>query len=313
MTQTTETTIYSRPVQRADYERIAAFLRQTQAIAPPCFNWDIRRWEGKCWYDVEETGNPHWHEQSQLWQTADHQLVALVHTEGAGFPHMQIHPDYRHLEAEMIDWAEAHLAAPQADSPHHQLQFFVYDYDAQRQQLLGERGYQKMAYGGVVRLMRLGQRPLPAPELPPGYSLRHTDPENGRDAQQIADLLNAAFNRDFHTALEYQQFTRHAPSFRAELDLVAVAADGRFAAYVGIPYDDTNQRGIFEPVCTHPHHQQRGLAKALMHEGLHRLKAYGAIDVEVGTGDMIPANRLYTSMGFTEAYKGYYWRREINK
>jgi mycothiol synthase len=311
MNDTAQETINTRPVGREDYERICNLLLKTVAIAPPGFNWDIRRWQGKCWHHENETGNPDWHKNSQLWQTADHHLIGLAHPDGLGFPYLEIHPDYRHLEGEMIAWAESHLTEQKADNNGRQLQFFVYEYDVHRQQLLAERGYQKMSYGGVMRHMRLGQRPLPSPQLAPGYTLRTTDPENGRDAQQIADLLNAAFRRTFHNALEYQQFTRRATCFHRELDLVAVAADGRFAAYVGIPYDEFNQRGIFEPVCTHPDHQQKGLAKALMQEGLHRLKAQGAIDVTVETGDMIPANRLYTSMGFTEMYKGYYWLREI--
>lgn len=302
--------IISRPVVREDYEQIRALLLQTQAIAPMGLNWNIRRWEGKCWYDENETGNPDWHKNSQLWQTADHHLIGLVHPDGPGFPTIQIHPDYRHLEAEMIDWAESYLSAPQADGPGRQIRFFVYEYDAHRQQLLAERGYQKMPYSGVTRHMRLRQRPLPAPQLAPGYTLRPTDPENGRDAQQIADLLNAAFQRTFHNAQEYQQFTRRATCFHRELDLVAVAEDGRFAAYVGVPYDEFNQQAIFEPVCTHPSHQQRGIAKALMLEGLRRLKAWGAVSVIVDTGDMVPANRLYTSIGFTEMYIGYEWLRE---
>ncbi|MFZ0546808.1 MAG: GNAT family N-acetyltransferase [Candidatus Promineifilaceae bacterium] len=96
-----------------------------------------------------------------------------------------------------------------------------------------------------------------------------------------------------------------------ELDLVAVARDGRFAAYVGVPYDAYNRRGIFEPVCTHPDHRQKGLARALMQEGLRRLKALGAVDVVVETGDMIPANRLYASLGFTEMYNGCYWTKWV--
>ena len=304
-------TIHSRAVQRGDYERIRDLLVQTQAITPPGFNWDIRRWEGKCWYNPQVDGNPDWHKNSQLWETDAGQLVGLVHPDGIGFPYIEIHPDYRHLEAEMIAWAESHLTEPKADDTGRQLQFFVFEYDVHRQRILEERGYQKMTYGGVIRHLRLGQQPLAKPNLAEGYTLRSTDPENGRDAQQIADLLNASFNRTFHNALEYQQFTRRATCFHSELDLVAVAPDGRFAAYVGIPYDDYNKRGIFEPVCTHPDHRQKGLAKALMQEGLHRLKAWGAIDVVVETGDMIPANLLYNSLGFTEMYKGNYWLREI--
>ena len=42
-----------------------------------------------------------------------------------------------------------------------------------------------------------------------------------------------------------------------------------------------------------------------MQEGLLRLRGLGAVDVTVDTGDMMAANKLYYSLGFTEAYKGY--------
>jgi ribosomal protein S18 acetylase RimI-like enzyme len=144
-----------------------------------------------------------------------------------------------------------------------------------------------------------------------GYTLRTTRPEELVDCQQIADLLNAAFNRTFHNPWEYHNFARHAPSFRQELDLVAVAPDGTFAAYVGIPYDEANRMGIFEPVCTHPDHLRLGLARALMTEGLLRLWQIGATEAIVATGDMVAANGLYTAMGFTEAYRNYIWRKEL--
>lgn len=311
MNEQPDVTIVMRPLQRTDYDQVRQLLLDNLAITPVGFNWDIRRWEGKCWYDPDENGNPDWHKNSLIWETDAGQLVGLAHPDGLGYPYLEVHPDYRYLEAEMIAWAESHLAEPKSEGTGQQIQFFVFEYDAHRQRLLEERGYQKMSYGGVIRSMRLGQQPLVRPQLAPGYTLRNTDPENPQDAQQIADLLNAAFKRDFHNGLEYQQFTRRASCFNQELDLVAVAPDGQFAAYVGIPYDAFNRRGMFEPVCTHPDHQQKGLGKALMQEGLLRLKAWGATSVVVETGDMIPANRLYTSMGFSEVYKGYYWLKEL--
>ena len=302
---TTDEAVQSRAVQPQDFERIRDLLVKTLAIAPLGFNWDIRRWEGMRWYDWRAAGNPDWHKDSQLWETGAGEPVGLVHPDGIGFPYLEIHPDYRYLEADMITWAEAHLTGPAPDNAGRELQFLVYDYDVHRQRILAERGYQEMPYGGVIRHLRLGQQPLAEPDLAEGYTMRTPQPEDDQDAQQIADLLNAAFNRTFHTALEYQRFTRRATCFRAELDLVAVAPDGRFAAYVGIPYDEFNKHGIFEPVCTHPDHRQKGLAKAVMQEGLRRLRAWGAVDVVVETGDMIPANRLYDSLGFTEMYKGH--------
>jgi mycothiol synthase len=293
--------ISSRQVRDTDYEGIRRLLIKTQNACPVGLNWGIRRLEGKRWYDPSPTGDPDWYKNSRLWETAGGELVGWVHQDGMSYPYIEIQPDYRFLEGEMIVWAEEHLAVDG------RIHFFVYDYDIHRQRILTERGYQETADGGVIYHLRFGKQPLVEPRLADGYTLRTTNSEDGRDAQQIADILNAAFNRDFHNALEYQQFTRNATCFVQDLDLVAVAEDGRFAAYVGVPYDAYNQQGIFEPVCTHPDHQQKGLAKALMQEGLRRLRARGAINVVVETGDMIPANRLYSGLGFTEMYQGRYW------
>ncbi len=183
----------------------------------------------------------------------------------------------------------------------------------------------------MIRHLRLGRQPLPAPQMAAGYTPRTTRPadpmprqvedsglpnlfggfsgRNRDDCQRIADLLNAAFGRTFHNAAEYRNFTQHAPCFRRDLDLVAEAPDGTLAAYVGIPYDPVHRCGIFEPVCTHPDHRHLGLAQALMQEGLLRLRAIGAVAATVDTGNMTPANRLYDSLGFTEAYRGFAWRK----
>ena len=154
-------------------------------------------------------------------------------------------------------------------------------------------------------------KPLPQAQIADGYRLRTTRPDDYDDCQRIADLLNAAFQRTLHSAPEYRNFCTLSPSFRHDLNLVAEAPDGSFAAHVGVNYEVKNRYGIFEPVCTHPDHQRKGLARALMFEGLQRLKVLGASDVYVDTGDMIPANALYESIGFTEAYKGYIWRKVL--
>jgi hypothetical protein len=47
----------------------------------------------------------------------------------------------------------------------------------------------------------------------------------------------------------------------------------------------------------------------LIREGLRRLQRLGVTDVYVDTGDMVPANRLYEGVGFTEAYTSCAWRK----
>lgn len=304
----------ARPVGPEDYWPIHRLIDETFSITPVGFNGDIRRWEGKRFYDKNRGGNPDWHKNSQLWQQPSGQPVAVTHPDSPGYPALLIHPDFRRLEPEMIGWAETHLAktleeGKPLEEGKSEIQFYVYDYDVQRRRLLEDRGYQKTTSGGAIRRLRFGQQALVQPALKEGYRLRTTNPADDADAQQIAKLLNAAFNRDFHNAAEYQNFARLAPSFQPDLDLVAVAPDGTFAAYVGIPYDRANQLGIFEPVCSHPDHRRKGLARALMQAGLLRLRSLGARYAMVDTGDMVPANRLYDTIGFGETHQGHYWRR----
>lgn len=162
----------------------------------------------------------------------------------------------------------------------------------------------------MVRRLRFGARPWPGASLPAGYRLRETRPDPADD-QGIADLLNAAFGRTSHTAAEFRGFTATAPSFRRDLDLVAEGPGGLLACYVGLTWDPANRRGIFEPVCTHPDHRRRGLALAVMREGLRRLRALGAADAYVESGSGEPPNALYDAAGFTEAYPGHYWRKPL--
>jgi ribosomal protein S18 acetylase RimI-like enzyme len=296
--------------EEAAFWQVRDLLVETYAHTPLGFNWDVRRWDGALFYDAQPDWQGSFAGRVRLWETVAGQLVAVVHPGRGGSAHLEVRTGYRFLEEEMISWAESECAAAPTPDGRRQLSLFVHDDDETRQAILACRGYESTDGMGVIRRMSLAAAALPPqPPLPQGYIWRTMQPEQDADCQAIADLLNAAFRRDFHNAAEYRTFTRLAPSYRQELDLVAVAPDGTFAAYVGIPYDAPNRRGIFEPVCTHPAHRRRGLAQSLMVIGLHRLQAMGARDVTVETGDMLPANRLYDSLGFTEVATWRVWRR----
>ncbi len=305
--------ITTRPMQGdTDFWHVRDFLSATYLRAPLGFTWDIRRWDGARFHHATPDWAARWAGRVQLWETIDGQLVGVVNADGEGDAQLQVDPDFRALEPAMIAWAEDHLAAPNS-AGHCQLEIFVYDYDTPRQQLLNARGYAQMDYGGAIRRLCLPEWRAEPAALAAPYMLRTTEPADLANCQRMADLLNAAFNRNFHTAIEFQNFTRQAPCFRPDLDLVAIAPDGSFAAYVGIAYDEATRHAVFEPVCTHPDHRRHGLARTLMVEGLHRLKALSAADVSVDTGDMIPANRLYDSIGFTEVCLGHVWRKTFGK
>ncbi len=304
--------VTARPFQgEEDFWRVRELLVEAYPITPPGFNWDIRNWDGSYFYSEEPGWGSRWEEGAKirLWEMEDGKVVGAVHPEGRSMATLQLHPDYRQLEDEMVAWAEENLSAPIIDEEGRHLHFYVWEYDVLRRSLLEARGYEKKDEYGVLHTMRLGDRPIPQMEMAEGYTLRTTDPGDMEDCQKIADLLNAAFNRDFHTAQEYRTYTEKALSYNNELDLAAVAPDGSFGAYAAMIFDEANGYGLFEPVCTHPDHYRKGLAKTLMLACLGRVKAMGATEATVATGDMAAANRLYQSVGFTYIYKGFYWRK----
>jgi ribosomal protein S18 acetylase RimI-like enzyme len=63
-------------------------------------------------------------------------------------------------------------------------------------------------------------------------------------------------------------------------------------------FDDVSRVGLFEPVATVPAHQRHGLGRAVMSEGMRRLKRMGGTKAFVGSNSD-EAGALYASMGFT--------------
>lgn len=304
-----DTVIHDRPCAGdADWWRVRALIAAATPITPTGLNWEVRRWDGGRFHREPGDLTPEQAARIHLWETADGVLVGAAHADGEGDVYLQIHPDFRGLEDAMFAWGEATLSIAHDDRLH-RIETFVLDYDVQRRRVLELRGYIRQPWGGVVRRMCFGGWRIPDPALDPGYRLVTVRPGHPDDCQRIADLLNAAFNRTFHTMAEYAVFTTRAPGYRADFDLVAEAPDGTYAAFVGVYYDAANQRGIFEPVCTHPDHRRHGLARSLMLEGMRRLRTIGARDALVDTGDAAAANALYDAVGFTEAYHGSGWMK----
>ena len=101
------------------------------------------------------------------------------------------------------------------------------------------------------------------------------------------------------TTERYKELMR-TPGYDLELDLVAEAPDGRFGAYCICWMDQANGVGALEPVGTRPGFRRRGLARAVVLEGLRRMKVRGALTALVCfEEDNAPARRLYESVGFS--------------
>ena len=92
-----------------DFWRVRALIVATTPITPVGLNWEVRRWDGQRFHHPTGAMTPTFMTRIRLWED-DGQLVGAVHPEDGGDAHLQLHPDYRHIEEEMLVWAEEHLA-----------------------------------------------------------------------------------------------------------------------------------------------------------------------------------------------------------
>ncbi len=297
--------ISARPFRdEDDWWRVRGLIIELFPLVPAGVGWEIRRWDGRRFHSEHQ-----WEwavmKRCRLW-FADERLVAAACSEGtAADVHLLVRPDHRGLEGEMLDWAIGALSAPRGS---HHLHHEAFDDDAHRIGLLEDRGFVRLDERLVVRRRAPTDATVPA-RMAPAYELRATVPHPD-EYRRMADLLNAAFGRASHTAAEYRVFCERTPSFRHDLNLVAEATAGSFAAHAGFTFDVANRCGILEPVCTHPDHRKQGLALALITEGLNRVRALGAEVATVDAGAGPGPNRLYEAAGFLDTRWGHIWRRE---
>jgi predicted N-acetyltransferase YhbS len=224
----------------------------------------------------------------------------------AGNADLVAHPQRRDVEEAMLAWSEAHLTATAAEGGPAQLVVWALESDQPRQPRLADRGYTRTEDHYIWHQFDLTGG-APAPQLPAGYGVRHVEGE--ADVEARVAVHRAAFHPSRMTVAKHRAVMKSL-TYRPELDLVVTAPDGSFAAYCIVWFDMANQIGLFEPVGCHPDHQRRGLATAVMHEGLRRLHALGARRAHVlAWGAKGGGSRLYPSAGFEVIDRIYAWKR----
>jgi hypothetical protein len=294
----------SRPyAAEDDYQRMRELLVRIEAAAGPlvyCHLGDLD------WWRFADPAPDAVIRDTRLWFDAGGALVAF------GWPRedqvdIVCHPAHQAAEAEILSWAVGwqRAATPGADPA--PFIAWSYEHDSQRNELLRARGYQR----GTMHFL-LNARGLPEdppPPLPPGYSLRHVRGE--QDVAARVEVHRDAFAPSRMT-VEKHRAVMAAPTYRPDLDLVVEAPDGTFAAFCLVWLDAANRAGEFEPVGCHSAHRRLGLTKAVLYEGMRRLRALGAEQCAVfsSSGERYaPSRHLYASAGFEVAGRIWSWER----
>jgi ribosomal protein S18 acetylase RimI-like enzyme len=196
------------------------------------------------------------------------------------------------LTDEILDWIERRATGAR-------VAFEFQSTDAVTTAVLERRGYRPV---GDQRVLAVHHRELagePRTEPPAGFRLRTLEPA---DLSARVELHRIVWAPSRVTEESYRDVQGAWP-YRADLDCVAEAPDGRLAAYCLAWLDPDNRVGELEPVGTHPDFRRLGLASAVSRFALRRLEEEGATRATV-YAVVDPANPgpklLYESIGFAE-------------
>jgi ribosomal protein S18 acetylase RimI-like enzyme len=206
----------------------------------------------------------------------------------------------------ILTWGEAQARRHRTNTLVGQLQVVALAQDSTYITWLEAQGFVCERFT-LLRMRRTLADPLSLADLPPGWVVQHID-----RAEQVP--LRAALYRDVwgqHDVqlAEYQRM-RGASDYRAELDLVVIAPDGSYVAFCLCWFDSVNQTGLIEPMGTIPRFRRSGCGRAVLSEGLRRLRALGAREVFVSVdADAEPARQLYETIGFQVVVTEYHYHK----
>jgi mycothiol synthase len=294
-----------------DYWRIRQFLRQVMILNDLReLSWGVPRldyWRFFGMKDIHLFATLS--EIIFLWEAPDGQFVAVLNPEEPGNAFLQIHPAFKtkELEAEMIAAAEQHLSV--THQGRQKIFLWADSQDSQRQELLIQHGFTRNGWG-ENQWRRDLQEPIPEVPLAEGYTVRSLGDESELPARSWASW------RGFHPdepseryeGWQWYHHIQRCPLYRRDLDLVAAAGDG-IAALTTFWYDDVTRTVYIEPVATVPEHQRKGLARALITEGLRRVQRLGAVRAFVGGYEPGP-DALYASVLSPVCDRSEQWVRE---
>ena len=196
-------------------------------------------------------------------------------------------------EDKVLDWAIGRYV--QLGRPRGRLLTGAWRGDARAIALVERHGFKRAEDFYVLNQLSLAGRTEPSNETH-GYTVRCMAGEQEHAAR--ASAHREVFHPSSVTDESYARLMR-LPGYERELDLLAVTPEGEIGAFCMVWVDPVNRVGEFEPVGTRPAYRRKGMARAVLLEGLRRMQARGCATAIVWTdGDNAGGQALYESVGF---------------
>jgi mycothiol synthase len=238
-----------------------------------------------------------------------------------GFLWFRVYPTVRRcgLEPNILAWGEVRIwEAGRSRNLLARLQSSCRDSQGDRISLLQNYGF--VYERCLLRMERSLTEPIPIPQFPAGFTLSHS--QGQQDIEARLDLHNQAFSDhwNFYPAtIEELRHEETDENYRPELELLAIAPDGSYAAFCLCRIDRENnaQRGCrvggIRSLGTRREFRRQGLGRAMLLAGLQKLRLEGMEVARLGvdTENVNLALRLYESVGFRRVFANLAYVKEI--
>ncbi len=291
-----------------DFDSVRKFLGEIYHIQRAFTNWlpttleNVKFGPGGTEYLDEED------EYLKIWKDS-HQIIALSFTKPSGACHLSVHPDYIIYANDIVLWMQERVKELKVDESV-KMNIVIDDADEELISILSDLGFKKDEIEGDNQIRPLDS-PVPDHTLPEGYSIRNAVIAN--EYEKYREVQVAVFPHIKSMSKNLLDTYSAASFYQEELDIIAVAPDGEFAAFCTARIDPVSKIAELEPVGTHPDHRKLGLGKAVICESFRRLEKYNPSAIVIlGAAPSEGARRLYESVGFVIVGAAHYWTKMVN-
>jgi ribosomal protein S18 acetylase RimI-like enzyme len=259
----------------------------------------------------------------RLWFDDEEQLVAWAVLQT---PFWAIDYAYNpnvegHLHPEILAWADDR-ARQVLNTPSGRPIWFINLFSHQKERMgdLEAAGFASQADVGEnswtkVLMMRPAEMPLPEVTLPRDWQIRPLAGE--AEVGAYVDLHRTVFESNSMRE-EWRSRVLQRPEYLPQLDLVAVTPTNELTAFCVCWFDQAGPEGRpcgqIEPLGVHTAYRNQGLGKALLAEGIRRLREMGAEQIFVETDNYRNAALLvYEAVGFRIKHEVLVYRKDYDE
>lgn len=280
-----------------DYKKIREFL-----ISIGHTEFTYARWD---WMITHRNLNKNAVEKIGIWEEGSRIRGIATFDCQPGEAFCLTHPDFKYLKKEMIQYAMKNLANGE------DFGIVISDSDYSYQDTAADLGFiptEQKEHDAIFYVDKTSTEYI----LPEGFKV--TSMKDNYDLYQYGKVLWKGFNheidgegtfqytKEVEQALENEMFRLNV---RLDLKIAALTPKGDFAAYCGMWYDPDTEYAVIEPVATDPEYRKMGLGKAVVLEGIKRVRELGAKKVLVGS-----SQQFYYSIGLRPYTASTVWRRK---